>query len=79
MRKKGDKLAHAAHIKRHTAGTSNEISFSVLDAARNALDEKGRAGRDARLPRFGGISLFTLPARRKKPAGTPTKEQGLPL
>lgn len=79
MRKKGDKLAHAAHIKRHTAGTSNEISFSVLDAARNALDEKGRAGRDARLHRFGGISLFTLPARRKKPAGTPTKEQGLPL
>lgn len=79
MRKKGDKLAHAAHIKRHTAGTSNEISFSVLDAARNALDEKGHAGRDARLPRFGGISLFTLPARRKKPAGTPTKEQGLPL
>ena len=79
MRKKGDKLAHAAHIKRHTAGTSNEISFSVLDAARNALDEKGRAGRDARLPRFGGISLFTLSARRKKPAGTPTKEQGLPL
>jgi len=79
VRKKGDKLAHAAHIKRHTAGTSNEISFSVLDAARNALDEKGRAGRDARLPRFGGISLFTLPARRKKPAGTPTKEQGLPL
>ena len=43
------------------------------------MDEKGRAGRDARLPRFGGISLFTLPARRKKPAGTPTKEQGLPL
>lgn len=79
MRKKGDKLAHAAHIKRHTAGTSNEISFSVLDAARNALDEKGRAGRDARLHRFGGISLFTLSARRKKPAGTPTKEQGLPL
>lgn len=79
MRKKGDKLEHAAHIKRHTAGTSNEISFSVLDAARNALDEKGRAGRDARLHRFGGISLFTLSARRKKPAGTPTKEQGLPL
>ena len=79
MRKKGDKLAHDAHINRHTAGTSNEISFSVLDAARNALDEKGRAGRDARLHRFGGISLFTLSARRKKPAGTPTKEQGLPL
>lgn len=79
MKRKGDKLAHAAHIKRHTAGTSNEISFSVLDAARNALDEKGRAGRDARLHRFGGISLFTLSARRKKPAGTPTKEQGLPL
>ena len=79
MKRKGDKLAHAAHVKRHTVGTSNEISFSVLDAARDALDERGRTDREARLHRFGGISLFTLSARRKKPAGTPTKEQGLPL
>ena len=28
------------HIKRHTAGTSNELSFDVLDAARDELDGK---------------------------------------
>ncbi|WP_080801101.1 hypothetical protein [Arabiibacter massiliensis] len=76
MAKRDDKLTHAAHIKRHTVGTSNEISFSVLDAAKNALD--GDDQKDS-LPRFGRISLFTLPGRRKKPAGTPTKESGLPL
>ena len=32
------------HIKRRTQGSSNEISFSVLDAAREARDaeERGR-------------------------------------
>ena len=38
------KIGHM-HIKRHTAGTSNEISFDVLDAARERLDsQKGRKG-----------------------------------
>lgn len=77
MGKREDKITRAAHIKRHTKGTSNEISFSVLDAAKNALD--GNDDGVGHGPRFGGISLFTLPGRRKKPAGTPTKEQGLPL
>lgn len=73
-----DKITRAAHIKRHTAGTSNEISFSVLDAAKQALDgeleEEGK-----RPPRFGRITLFTLPSRRKKPIATPTKPHGLHL
>ena len=34
MRKRDDKIARAAHIKERTHGTSNEISFSVLDAAK---------------------------------------------
>ena len=38
MGKRNDKLGRAAHIKRHTVGTSNEISFSVLDAAKNELE-----------------------------------------
>lgn len=49
----------------------------MLDAAKNALDSD--AGDKDRLPRFGGVSLFTLPGKHKKPAQTPKKEQGLPL
>ena len=33
---------HIPHIKRHTEGTSNELSFDVLDAARNELDSGGK-------------------------------------
>lgn len=73
-----DKITGAAHIKRHTAGTSNEISFSVLDAAKQALD--GEAPEEGkRAPIFGRIALFTLPGRRKKPIATPTKAKGLHL
>ena len=79
MGKRNDKLGRAAHIKRHTVGTSNEISFSVLDAAKNELE--GDVGKDAaaRPSRFGHVSLFTLPLRRKKSIATPTKERGLLL
>ena len=79
MGKRNDKLGRAAHIKRHTVGTLNEISFSVLDAAKNELE--GDVGKDAaaRPSRFGHVSLFTLPLRRKKSIATPTKERGLLL
>lgn len=77
MAKRDEKLTHAAHIKRHTAGTSNEISFSVLDAAKNALDGED-ANTRVHTPLFGRIALFTLPGR-KKPIATPTKPQGLHL
>ena len=78
MGKWEDKITRAAHIKKHTRGTSNEISFSVLDAAKNALDGDAN-DKQKHAPFSGRISLFTLPGRRKKPAGTPTKERGLPL
>lgn len=79
MSKRENKLGRAAHIKRHTVGTSNEISFSVLDAAKNQLE--GDAVKDdlEGSKRFGRIALFTLPLRRKKTVATPTKERGLPL
>ncbi len=77
-RKRENKLMGAAHIKRNTAGTSNEISFSVLDAATNQLDVSTGDKRTGLL-RFGHVSLFTLPLGGKKPAPTPAKEQGLPL
>ena len=36
---------HPMHIKRRTRGSSNEISFSVLDAAREARDAGEQIGR----------------------------------
>lgn len=33
-------ITKGAHLKEHTAGTSNELSFDVLDAARGQLDDK---------------------------------------
>ena len=77
MKKKEEKITRAAHIKRHTRGTSNEISLSVLDAAKNAADGERRDHARPRFPLLGVISLFTLKA--KKPVSTPTKEKGLPL
>lgn len=76
--KRYDKLTRAAHIKRHTVGTSNELSFSVLDAAKNQLGVDIDDKRQNPSP-FGRISLFTLPFRGKKPVTTPHKEGGLPL
>lgn len=79
MARRSDKLTRAAHIKRNTRGTSNELSFSVLDAAKNALDEgKERPTEESR--RFGRISLFTLPMfGRRKSISAPKKEESLPL
>lgn len=57
---------HVPHIKRHTEGTSNELSFDVLDAASNELDgkKKGLFGR-----KRGMKSPETVkPAKAKKDA-----------
>lgn len=70
------KINHALHIKSHTQGSSNEISFSVLDAAREARDAAERGG--SRGAEAGGVSLFTL-GRGKKPRPTPEKEQHIVL
>ncbi len=74
MGRRVNKIAKAAHIKRNTEGTSNEISFSVLDAAKNRLD--GTDGK--RLNPFGSVPLFTLPGK-KKSLSTPSKDEGLAL
>lgn len=63
MVRSDDKLARAAHIKRHTIGTSNEISLSVLDAARNQLDAGRELGKeDLRKVRRG----FSLPRKPRQ-------------
>lgn len=78
-KEKQSKLIHGAHIKRNTEGAYNELSFSVLDAAKNAADaEAGRSPKRSRGARFGAIPLFTLPGR-KKLHGTPKKDDVLPL
>lgn len=78
--KRTNKLSRAAHIKRNTRGTSNELSFSVLDAAKNALDE-GKDIPTEQSRRFGRISLFTLPLGLFGHKNPPTlkKEDRLPL
>ncbi len=79
MKKREQKLGRAAHIKKHTVGTSNEISFSVLDAAKDELE--GALNKEIRINPsfFGHITLFTVARRKKKTVATPTKERGLPL
>ena len=75
--KKRNSLNQAGHIKSDTVGTSNEISFSVLDAAKLSMDGTSDQPSDA-FKGFGKISLFTLP-KRKKTIATPTKEQEITL
>lgn len=75
MKKLSDKIGHAAHIKSNTAGTSNEISFSVLDAKKRSQDGEKQSGSVPELPGLGVISLFTL-GRGRKPRSTPAKEKG---
>ena len=70
------KINHALHIKSHTQGSSNEISFSVLDAAREVRDAAERGG--TRGAEAGGVPLFTL-GRGKKPRPTPEKGQHIVL
>ena len=62
------------HIKRHTQGSSNEISFSVLDAAKEALEGRERESAHG----AGGVSLFTL-GKGKKPRSTPVKDKHIVL
>lgn len=87
-----DKEARGAHIRKSTLGTSNEISFSVLDAVSNSKrrGEKKRAKGawqfyDQGLPPAapmtpppGEISLFTMGSDGRPPS-TPRKERGITL
>lgn len=63
------------HVKRSTQGSSNEISFSVLDAAREARDAEERDHREGGTAR---PTLFTL-GKGKKPRPTPVKGQSIVL
>lgn len=71
-KKKKTKLHHAVHIKSNTEGTSNEISFSVLDAAKKAADDAETGTSSGGL--FSNFPLFTF-VQKGKAVSTPTKEQ----
>lgn len=47
----------ALHLKKNTKGTSNEISLSVLDSAKQMMDE--RHGEARRVQQLGKIDLFS--------------------
>ncbi len=67
-----NRISKAAHIKRNTAGTYNELSLSVLDAAREDQDSTKPAKKN--LPSgLGAVPLFTLFGRKKINA-TPEKD-----
>lgn len=75
MGKQRNKTMESAHIKERTEGTSNEISLSVLDAAKKASSSGAKSSFSAG-DFLGKISLFTLKGRRKQ-ISTPSKESEL--
>ena len=66
---------HSLHVKKNTVGSSNELSFSVLDAKKQRQDAGNEPKRGNPL---GKIALFSLPGT-KKIKGAPKREEGLPL
>lgn len=60
------------HIKSNTKGTSNELSFSVLEAARGS---KNKTNQDS--PSVGEVDLYTVPGHKGRPKGAPTKNESL--
>lgn len=60
------------HIKSHTKGTSNELSLSVLEAAR---DSRSKNNQEA--PSVGELDLYTVRGHKGKPKGAPKKNEAL--
>lgn len=66
-------IGASVHIKKNTAGTSNEISLSVLDGLKSRADnELGEADPKVKL---GDLSLFTVSS--KKDRRLPAKDEKL--
>ena len=67
-------IAENLHIKGNTAGTSNELSLSVLDERREKAD--GKSSSTPRPSRLNKVSVFAVESRKsrkeKKAEGSPT-------
>ncbi len=60
-------IAANVHIKKNTAGTSNELSLSVLDGRKSQADASlGEADPKVKL---GDLSIFTMPSKKDKLLG----------
>lgn len=55
----------ALHVKGNTVGTSNELSFSVLDATKQEMDRKHGEARRIKMP--GRLELFTVDRKEANP------------
>ena len=62
----------ALHIKGNTAGTSNELSFSVLDATKQEMDRKHGEARRIKMP--GRLDLFTVDRKETNPVPVSTSD-----
>ncbi|MDO4442668.1 MAG: hypothetical protein Q4B69_02210 [Slackia sp.] len=57
-------IADSVHIKKNTAGTSNEISLSVLDGLKSRADDRfGEADPKVKL---GDLSLYTVESKKDR-------------
>ena len=59
-------MATSLHIKKNTAGRSNEISLSVLDGLKSQADD--RLGEADQKVRLGDLSIFTVSPKKEKKA-----------
>ncbi|MEG0476929.1 MAG: hypothetical protein RR572_04570 [Raoultibacter sp.] len=81
MAEKKNKAAHFLHIKRHTEGTSNEISVSVLDARKKAVDSEETKEKKPRgfATTFSGVFSPSLSIKGgKTPSQAAADENALP-
>ena len=64
------------HIKKRTEGTSNEISFSVLDAKKNNSVDPGSSS-PRTVSELGKVSLFTMPGKQSGEAASSASGFGM--
>lgn len=67
-------VASSVHIKKNTAGTSNEISLSVLDGLKSQADD--RLGEADPKVKLGDLSIFTVSSKKERRIAS--KEDRLP-